>query len=114
MANKFVNVGQVGNISLTNVYTCPSSNTNGSVSASVVFTIQVANVTNRADVITILWTSASNSNAVTRLAFQVPVPANQSIGVLTGKLPLMPGDTIKAQCGIFQALEITLGTLETS
>ena len=113
MPNTFINSGQVSNISLTTLYTCPSSNTAGTVNASIVLMLQVANVTTRADVITILWTSFANSNAVTRLAFQVPVPANQSIGVLTGKMVLMPGDTIKAQSGVYQALEITATMCET-
>ena len=114
MPQTFTNAGQVSNISLTTLYTCPSSNTAGTVNASVVLNIQVANVTSRADVITVLWTSAANSNAVTRLAFQVPVPPNQSLGILAGKIALLPGDTIKAQAGIFQSCELTLATLETS
>jgi len=114
MPNSFVNQGFVCGTSIADVYTCPSSNIAGPVTASVVLNIQVANVTNRADVVTVLWTDASQSNAVTRLAFQVPVPANQSIGVLTGKLVLNPGDKIRAQGGIFQALELTVATLETA
>jgi hypothetical protein len=114
MPNTFVNAGQICNVSLTDVYTCPSTNTAGNVTASVVMTIQVANVTSRADVITVLWTDSSNGNAVTRLAYQVPVPAQSSIGVLTGKIVLSPGDKIRAQCGTYQALELVLATLETS
>ena len=114
MPNTFVNAGQVSNISMTTLYTCPSTNTAGTVNASVVLNIQVANVTSRADVITILWTSAGNGNAATRLAFQTPVPANQSLGVLTGKIVLMPGDTIQVQSGIYQSCETTLATLETA
>ena len=114
MPNTFVNAGQVCNTSLTDVYTCPSTNIAGNVTASVVMMIQVANVTSRADVITVVWTDASNGNAVTRLAYQVPVPAQGSIGCLTGKMVLQPGDKIRAQCGTYQALELVLATLETS
>ena len=113
MPNLFTNAEQVCSTSLTSVYTCPSSNTNGTVTAAVVLMIQVANVTSRADVITVLWTDASNSNAPTRLAYQVPVPPNQSVGVLTGKLVLQPGDAVKCQGGIASALELTMSMLET-
>lgn len=114
MPNTFKNASQVSSISLTDVYTCPSTNTAGNVSAAVVTLLQAANVTNRADVVTIVWTDASNSNAVTRIVNQVPVPAQGSIGCLTGKLVLEPGDKIKAQCGVHQAIEISLSVLETS
>lgn len=112
MANTFVNAGQQCSTSLTTLYTCPSSNTGGSVSSSIVYFLQAANVTARADVLTVTWVNASNSNAVTHLCFQTPIPANQSVGLLTGKLPLHPGDQIQIQCGIYQAIEIIIGSLE--
>ena len=114
MPNTFRNANQICNISLTDVYTCPSSNSAGNVSASVVMLLQATNVTNRADLLTVLWTDASNGNAVTRVVYQVPVPAQSSIGCLTGKLVLEPGDKLRAQCGTFQAIELSLSTLETS
>lgn len=114
MPNTFKNARQVCTISLTDMYTCPSSNGAGTVTAGVVLLLQAANVTNRADVLTVVWTDSSNSNAVTRLTFQVPIPANQSVGLLTGKLALEPGDKIRAQCGIHQAIELTATVLETA
>ena len=114
MPNTFQRAQQICNISATALYTCPSTNTNGNVSASVVILLQAANVTSTADLVTIYWTNSSNSNQVTRLAYQVPVPAQQSIGVLTGKLVLYPGDVIYANCATFQAIELSFATLETS
>jgi hypothetical protein len=114
MPNTFRNAAQVGNISLTDVYTCPSSNGNGNVSAAVVMSLQATNVTNRADVLTVVWTDSSNGNAVTRLVYQVPVPAQSSIGCLTGKFVLEPGDKIRAQVGTYQAIELSMAVLETS
>ena len=108
MANTFKNAKQICTISLTDVYTVPSNTT------SVVLLVQAANVTNRADVLTLVWTDASNANAVTRLAFQIPIPANQATGLLTGKLVLEAGDKIRAQCGIHQAIELSLSALEIS
>ena len=114
MPNTFNSVSQICNISLTDVYTCPSTNALGNVSAAIVTLCQACNVTNRADVLTVLWTDASNGNAVTRLVYQVPVPAQQAIGCVTGKLVLKPGDKIRAQSGIFNAVELSLSVLETS
>ncbi len=96
------------------MYTCPSTNTAGAVTAGVVLLLQAANVTNRADLLTVVWTDSSNSNAVTRLVYQVPIPANTAVGVLTGKLALEPGDKLRAQCGVHQAIELSASILETS
>ncbi len=112
MPNNFKNANLICTTSVTDVYTVP-----GGVTSSVVLLLQATNVTNRADVITVLWTDASNGNAVTRLCYQVPVPAQQSIGCLTGKLVLEGaggGDKIRAQCGTFQAIELSVSVLETS
>lgn len=114
MPNLFTNAAQICTVSLTDMYTCPSTNNNGNVTASVVILLQATNVTNRADVLTVVWTDSSNGNAVTRLTFQVPVPAQQSIGCLTGKLVLQPGDKIRAQCGTHQAIELAASFLETA
>ena len=112
MANTFKNGQQLATISLTDLYTCPSTNTKGAVGSSVVLLLQATNVTNRADILTVVWTDASNSNAAVRIVFQVPVPANSAIGCLTGKLVLEPGDKIRAQCGTHQAIELSLSVLE--
>jgi len=114
MPNTFKNSRQVCTTSLTDMYTCPSSNGAGTVAASVVLMLQASNVTNRADTLTVVWTDASNSNAVTRLTYQIPVPANQSVGLLTGKLALEVGDKIRAQCGTHQAIELSATLLETA
>lgn len=114
MPNTFKNGSQICTISMTDVYTCPSTNTKGNVDASVVLLIQATNVTNRADVLTVVWTDSSNSNATNRITFQTPIPAQQSVGCLTGKLVLEAGDKIRAQCGTHQAIELSLSVLETS
>jgi hypothetical protein len=114
MPNTFKNANQVCTVSLTDVYTCPLTNGNGNVSAAVVLLIQAANVTNRADTFTLVWTDSSNANAVTHLCSQVPIPAQQAVGCLTGKLVLEPGDKIRAQSGTHQAIELSVSVLETS
>ena len=85
MPNTFKNSKLICTTSLTDVYTCPSSNGNGNVSAAIVLLAQASNVTNRADVLTLVWTDASNGNAVTHLTMGTPVPAQQSVCCLTGK-----------------------------
>lgn len=108
MANTFINKGQVCTVSLTQVYT-PSSGT-----TAVVLMIQATNVTSRADTLTLVWTDSANGNAVTHLCYQVPIPAQQSVGCLTGKMVLKYGDTLMAQCGTQTAIELTVSVLETS
>ena len=107
MPNNFKNAKQICTTSLTDLYTCPNN------VASVVLLLQATNVTNRADSLTVNWIDSTNS-AVTSLTFQLPVPANQSVGCLTGKLVLEAGDKIQAQCGTHQALHLSFSALETS
>jgi hypothetical protein len=114
MANTFKNSKLACTTSLTDVYTCPSSNVNGTVSAAVVLMIQASNINNRADTLTLVWTDSSGGNVATRLCFQTPIPAQQSIGCLTGKLVLEPGDKIRAQCGTSTMIELTVSVLETT
>lgn len=114
MPNTFKNAKQICTVSLTDLYTCPTTNTAGNVSAGVVLNLQATNVTSRADVLTVVWTDSSDGNAATRIVYQVPVPAQSSIGCLTGKLVLEPNDKIRAQCGTHQAIEMSLSVLETS
>jgi hypothetical protein len=108
MPNNFKNAKQICTTSLTDVYTAPG----GGGAASVVLLLQATNVTNRADVFTLVWTDSSNSNAVTHLCYQIPIPAQQSVGCLTGKLVLEASDKIRAQCGTFQAIELSCSFLE--
>jgi hypothetical protein len=110
MSNTFKNSKLICSTSLTDVYTCPSTN----VSASIVLLAQASNVTNRADVLTLLWTDASNGNVVTHLCMGTPIPAQQSVGCLTGKLVLEAGDKLRAQCGTLNAVELSISVLETS
>lgn len=106
MANTFKNAKQICTVSLTDVYTCPAA------TAAVVLLIQASNVTNRADVLTLVWTDSSNGNAVTHLCSQTPIPAQQATGCLTGKLVLETGDKLRAQSGIHQAIELSVSVLE--
>jgi hypothetical protein len=90
-------------------YTCPAG------TYAIVIHCQVANVdgTNSADA-TVRWTDDSNSDAVTRLANTVPVPADTSLSVLTGKLVLEAGDTIVGVASADGDLELSGSVLEMS
>jgi hypothetical protein len=109
MANEFKNFRGALTTSGVTAYTCPASTT------AIVLHLQVANVdgTNSADV-TVRWTDASNSNAVTRLANTVAVPADTSLSVLTGKLVLEAGDTIVGVASADSDLELSGSILEMS
>ena len=109
MANTFKNFrGDLTTGGVT-VYTCPAATT------AIVLHCQVANVdgTNSADV-TVRWTDDSNSDAVTRLANTVAVPADTSLSVLTGKLVLEAGDTIVGVASADGDLELSGSVLEIS
>jgi len=109
MANTFKNFRATLTTSGVTAYTA------GTGVTAIVLHLQVANVdgTNSADV-TARWTDDSNSDAVTRLANTVPVPADTSISVLIGKLVLEAGDTIVGVASADGDLELSGSVLEIS
>ena len=90
MAEAFKNFKLALTDSSATAYTCPAATT------AIVLLLQVSNIdgTNEADA-TVTWTDASDSDASTALVSTVPIPAGSSLGVLSGKLVLEAGDTIK-------------------
>ena len=91
------------------VYTCPALTT------ALVLHLQVANVdgVNSADA-TVRWTDSSNGDVATRLVSTVAIPADTSLPVLSGKLPLEAGDTIVGVASADGDLELSGGVLEIS
>lgn len=106
MSYSFKNARLVVGTSAADLYTCPAATT------AVVILLQAANVTTTPDNITAWWTDASNTNAVTRLGYNVTVPSGVSTGLLVGKLVLEAGDKIRAQCVVGSALELTASVME--
>ncbi|AHD09543.1 hypothetical protein [Phaeobacter gallaeciensis] len=96
-------VGQALTTSSADVFTVPAGKVRH------VTLIQVCNVdgTNAADA-TIQWTDASNSDAVTRLAYQVTVEAQDSRTMSVGALALAAGDKLQALASAASDLEMTV------
>ena len=63
--------------------------------------------TNDVDV-TVQWTDASNAGAVTRLAFNVTVAAQDSRSMLAAPIALAAGDKIQALASAASDAEITV------
>lgn len=91
------------------IYTCPAS------TVAIVLMAQVANIdgTNAADV-TISWTDSSDSDAETKLASTISVPADAALSVLDGKLVLEAGDTLKGLASADSDLVITVSVMESA
>ncbi len=108
MTSVFHNSRLVVSTAIATVYTCPSATT------AIVFLLQAANVNTQAETATVTWTDASAGNAVTRLGNGVPIPTNEAQGLLTGKLVLEAGDTVRALCSTANMIEVSMSVLEMS
>ena len=108
MAEVFVNARAVLGTTAADVYECPAS------TKAIVLLAQVSNTTASSATATVQWTDSSNSAVVTRLITATPVPANQSMSAISGKLVLEAGDKIQALGGTALAIELTLSILELS
>lgn len=92
--------------SAADIYTAPAA-------GAKITMIQVANIdgVNAVDV-TVQWTDASASNAVTRLCFNATAAAKDSLSVPAGGLLLEVGDKIQALASAVSDAEITVCALE--
>ena len=108
MAINFKNARLALTTAIADLYVCPAATT------AIVVLCQAANVSTRADALTVQWTDSSNGNAVTRLVNATPVPAYESQGVLVGKLVLEAGDKIRASCATSSSIELTASVVELS
>lgn len=109
MAETFKNFKGALTTTAATIYTCPAA-TN-----AIVLLLQVANVdgVNEADA-SVSWTDDSDSDAETSIIKSVPIPGGASLGVLSGKLVLEAGDTIKALASAASDLVISGSVLEIS
>lgn len=108
MAETFKNAKLKIQDSATDVYVVPSATT------AIVLGCQVANVSATAEEVIVWWTDASDSNAVTRLVYEVIIPGQASLAPIAGKLVLEAGDKIRAQGETNDDAEITVSVLEIS
>jgi hypothetical protein len=108
MANTFKNAKLKVQDTATDVYTVPSATT------AIVIGCQVANVSASAEEVSVWWTDASDSNAITRLVKDVIVPGQAALAPIAGKLVLEAGDKIRVQGEDNDDAEITVSVLEIS
>ena len=109
MAETFKNFKGAMGTSAEVVYTCPAATT------AIVLTIQVTNIdgVNEADA-SVSWTDSSDSGAESYLIKAAPIPAGSALGVLSGKLVLEAGDTVKAMASAAGDLIVSGSVLEMS
>jgi len=108
MANTFKNAKLKIQDTLTDVYTCPSA------TVAIVIGCQVANVSASNEEVEVVWTDASDGNAVTRLVKDVIIPAQAALAPIAGKLVLEAGDKIRAVGEDNDDAEIVVSVLEIS
>lgn len=87
------------------LYTSPA------ITSTIILMAQVTNVGATAEEVTAYHYDGSSVS--TELVKEFPVPINDAVGVLTGKLILMPGQSFTASASANSALKITLSLLET-
>jgi len=108
MANTFKNAKLKIQDSLTDVYECPSA------TVAIVIGCQVANVSSDPEEVEVIWTDASDGDAVTRLVKDVISPAQAALAPIAGKLVLEAGDKIRAVGEDNDDAEIVVSVLEIS
>jgi len=87
------------------LYTAPA------ITSTIILMAQVTNVGGTTEDVTAYHYDGSTVS--TELVKEFPVPINDAVGVLTGKLILMPGQSFTASASANSALKITLSLLET-
>jgi hypothetical protein len=108
MAEVFKNAKLKIQDSLTDVYECPSA------TVAIVIGCQVANVSSDPEEVEVIWTDASDADAVTRLVKDVIIPAQAALAPIAGKLVLEAGDKIRAVGETNDDAEIVVSVLEIS
>lgn len=107
MAEAQVNARQAVGTSYATVYTCPA------VTKAIVLNAQCANVDGAVSVdVSAQWLDSSASNAATRLAELVAVPAKAVQNLLAGPIILEAGDAFQAKASATGDAELTLAIVE--
>ena len=105
--NVYKTITHVLSASPVGIYTAPTG------VASIILLAQVSNVGTGTSTQTVT-ASHSRSSVDARLVKETPVPANDSVSLLTGRLILETGDVFKVQGSVNGTLEIVLSVLESA
>jgi hypothetical protein len=108
MAEVFKNAKLKIQDSMTDVYVCPSA------TVAIVIGCQISNVSATPEEVEVIWTDASDADAVTRLIKDVIIPAQAALAPIAGKLVLESGDKIRAVGETNDDAEIVVSVLEIS
>ena len=102
--NVFKTVNVVANTSATEIYTAPVGYT------GVVLMAQAANVDSISHDVTF---SHKRSSTVTELTKSTPIPGNDALAMVTGRLVLESGDKIVLSSNDPSNIKVTISILET-
>lgn len=104
MANTFKVYRAALGASASTVYTVPASTT------AIVLMAQAANIDNTGAVpVTAAWNDGTNT---THLVKSLDIPAKAAVNVISGKLVLEAGDTLRANSDATNKVELTVSVLE--
>lgn len=104
--NTFKTVTDEVTSSESTVYTAPSNIT------TIILMAQATNVSSNTATVTFSHYDSS-SNTTTELVKDYDIPANDASGLITGKLVIETGDSVKISSGTDGSVKITLSLLET-
>ena len=102
--NVFKTVNVVAATSATEIYTAPVGYT------GVVLMAQAANIDSTSHDVTF---SHKRSSTVTELTKSTPIPGNDALGMVTGRLVLEPGDKLVLSASDATNIKVTISILET-
>ena len=103
--NRFENVRHNVTDTSTTIYTAPAG------FSAIVILAQATNVT--ASTSNITFAVETSGGDTTYLAFESPIPSNDSSGLLTGKLVLKAGQSLSVSGSQNNALQLVLSILES-
>ena len=102
--NVFKTVSVVASTSATEIYTAPVGYT------GVVLMAQAANIDSTSHDVTF---SHKRSNIETELTKSTPIPGNDALAMVTGRLVLEPGDKLVLSASDATNIKVTVSILET-
>jgi len=102
--NVFKTVNVVANTSATEIYTAPTGYT------GVVLMAQAANIDTTSHDVTF---SHKRSSTVTELTKSTPIPGNDALAMVTGRLVLEPSDKLVLSASDSSNIKVTISILET-
>ena len=102
--NVFKTVNVVANTSATEIYTAPTGYT------GVVLLAQAANIDVTSHDVTF---SHKRSSTVTELTKSTPIPGNDALAMVTGRLVIEPGDKLVLSASDATNIKVTISILET-